>query len=187
MHYPDLPRPDAPAPIAIVRNFVNTEDHDTGIDELATAAGLVGYLTAEGLVTSPARATRLDLDLAQRLRTNLRLALEQNHDGIRDPLPGLARSLADLEVELTWSPAGPVLRPTPARGVAAALAKVGIAAHEAAAQGVWGRLKICSFDECEWAYYDHSKNQSRQWCEYRCGNRVKTRAYRARRRAASTL
>ena len=46
-------------------------------------------------------------------------------------------------------------------------------------------LKICSSDECEWAYYDHSKNRSRHWCEYGCGNRVKTRAYRARRRAAT--
>lgn len=61
-----------------------------------------------------------------------------------------------------------------------------MAAHEAASEGIWWRLKICSYDECEWAYYDHSKNRSRAWREYGCGNLVKTRAYRARQRARAT-
>ena len=61
-----------------------------------------------------------------------------------------------------------------------ALARIGLAAHEATAEGIWWRLKICASDECEWAYYDHSKNRSRNWCEYGCGNKLKTRAYRAR-------
>ena len=49
--------------------------------------------------------------------------------------------------------------------------------------GTWWRLKICASDECEWAYYDHSKNRSRQWCEYGCGNRIKSRNFRARQAA----
>ena len=61
-----------------------------------------------------------------------------------------------------------------------ALARIGLAAHEATTEGLWWRLKICASDECEWAYYDHSKNRSRNWCEYGCGNKLKTRAYRAR-------
>ena len=56
---------------------------------------------------------------------------------------------------------------------------------DAATAGIWWRLKICASDECEWAYYDHSKNRSRSYCEYGCGNKLKTRAYRARRRAAA--
>ena len=51
-------------------------------------------------------------------------------------------------------------------------------------EGQWWRLKICASDECEWAYYDHSKNRSRNYCEYNCGNKLKTRAYRARQKAA---
>ena len=77
-------------------------------------------------------------------------------------------------------------RTTTATGVRGALARIGLAAHEAAAEGVWWRLKICSSDECEWAYYDHSKNRSRHYCEYGCGNKLKTRAYRARRRAGGS-
>lgn len=34
--------------------------------------------------------------------------------------------------------------------------------------------------------FDASKNQSRSsWCEWRCGNRAKTRTHRARRRATA--
>jgi predicted RNA-binding Zn ribbon-like protein len=44
-------------------------------------------------------------------------------------------------------------------------------------------MKACADDECEWAFYDSSKNRSRTWCSMEvCGNRAKTRAYRARRK-----
>ena len=44
----DLPRPDVPAAIALVRDFVNTTDHETGTDELTTRAALVRHLTERG-------------------------------------------------------------------------------------------------------------------------------------------
>ena len=92
--------------------------------------------------------------------------------------------MGELPVALHWTESGPALRVT-AGGVRGALARIGLAAHEAANEGIWWRLKVCAYDECKWAYYDHSKNQSRSWCEYGCGNVVKTRAYRARQRAAA--
>ncbi len=47
--------------------------------------------------------------------------------------------------------------------------------------GTWSRLKACR--QCEWAFYDWSKNRSGRWCAMSvCGNRTKVRAYRARRR-----
>ena len=45
-----LPRPDVPAPIAVVRDFVNTTDHEDGTDELTTKAELSRYLLREGLL-----------------------------------------------------------------------------------------------------------------------------------------
>ncbi len=183
--FPDLPRPDAPPAIAVVRDFVNTDDRETGVDAITTAAGLTAYLRGEGLLPGSTRATRGDLAAARELRARLREALLANHDGRTDPLPGLGAALERLDVRLTWAEAGPRLEPRGA-GVPAALARVGIAAYDAARDGTWPRLKICSSDECEWAYFDHSKNQSRRWCEYGCGNREKTRALRARRRAAGS-
>lgn len=100
-------------------------------------------------------------------------------------MPDLSSALRDLPVQLDWTEAGPALRPT-VSGIRGALALVGLAAHQSATEGIWWRLKICSSDECEWAYYDHSKNRSRSWCEYGCGNKMKTRAYRARQRAQTT-
>ncbi len=178
----DLPRPDVPTAIAIVRDFVNTTDHETGADDLTRPSELSRYLVAEGLLDRPARATADDLDLALRLRAGLRRALELNHDATAEPQPALAQALAELPVGLDWGGGGAGVRAT-APGVRGALAKIGLAAHQAAGDGIWWRLKICAYDECEWAYFDHSKNRSRNWCEYGCGNKIKTRAYRARKSA----
>jgi predicted RNA-binding Zn ribbon-like protein len=48
--------------------------------------------------------------------------------------------------------------------------------------GSWSRLKACR--NCRWCFYDESPNRSARWCSMQlCGNRKKTREYRARRRA----
>lgn len=182
MPYPDLPRPAAPAQVSVVRDFVNTTDRETGTDELATPAGLADYLVAEGLADARPRVTAADLALAHELRAGLRRVLESHHDGTEPPAEALAEAVARLPVRLTWSSVGAAVAPAGA-GVLSALARIGVAALGAAEDGSWPRLKICSSDECEWAYFDHSKNRSRHWCEYGCGNRLKTRAYRARQRA----
>jgi predicted RNA-binding Zn ribbon-like protein len=49
-------------------------------------------------------------------------------------------------------------------------------------QGKLGRVKLCGGDDCRWAFYDSSRNGSRQWCSMEvCGNRQKARTYRSRR------
>ena len=181
------PLPDAPASIAVVRDFVNTLDHETGIDEITTQAELARYLVRGGLLDgASARASAADLALALRLRAGLRRALEANsdhdHHAARETLPELAGALRELPIALDWGAPGPTLRTT-ARGVRSALARIGLAVHSATSEGDWWRLKVCSDDECRWAYYDHSKNRSRSWCGDGCGNKAKTRAYRARQRA----
>ncbi|CUR59534.1 conserved hypothetical protein [metagenome] len=127
-------------------------------------------------------ATVGDLALAHRLRAGLRRAVERNHDGQTGPDADLAAVLGELPITLTWTADGPTLQ-TSADGILGALSTIGLAAHQAAADDQWWRLKICAADDCAWAYYDHSKNRSRTWCEYGCGNKAKTRAYRARQRA----
>ena len=178
----DLPRPAAPLPAAVVRNFVNTEDHETGEDALSTTTGLGVYLQAEQLWDGSGVIRRAHLHLARLLRSGLREALEQHHDGGEGPLEELRHALGDMPVVLDCSVEhGPMLT-AGGTGVVRALALVAVAAHECAVEGIWDRLKVCSADDCAWAYYDRSKNRSRNWCEYGCGNKVKTRAYRERRR-----
>ena len=61
--------------------------------------------------------------------------------------------------------------------------QVVVAMAHADADGTWQRLKLCREDSCQWAFLDTSKNRSRTWCSMGiCGNRSKTRAYRARQR-----
>src|SRR5262249_61388483 len=55
-------------------------------------------------------------------------------------------------------------------------------AYAAEGQGVWTRLKACSADSCQWAYYDASRNRASRWCDMQvCGNRAKGQAFRARK------
>ena len=56
--------------------------------------------------------------------------------------------------------------------------------HEAQLTGEWSRMKGCR--QCEYAFFDRSKNRSAAWCAMSiCGNRTKNRAYYRRRRTAA--
>lgn len=47
---------------------------------------------------------------------------------------------------------------------------------------VWPRLKACTDDGCQWAFYDATRNRSRTWCSMDVwGKREKTRRYRQRK------
>ena len=53
--------------------------------------------------------------------------------------------------------------------------------YDAMTAGTWDRLKVCRNDECQWAFYDRSRNRSGAWCTMAvCGNRMKGRAFRRR-------
>lgn len=171
-----------PLSAALLRDFVNTVDHEQGTDELGTTEDLTSFLVHHGLLADGPHATEAERQACVRLRQGLHHALELNHAAEQAPLPMLADALGALSIRLQWDGAGVIATPAE-NGVAGALARIGLAAHEARASGSWWRLKICAFDECAWAYYDQSKNRSRHYCEYGCGNKLKTRAYRARRRA----
>jgi len=182
----DTPDPvrSVPGPLALVRDFVNTTDHETGTDDLSSPAELSTYLQHAGLLGRTVRASGDDLTLARQLRAGLRRSLELNHDGSSGAIPELDAALTKLPLRLRWEGDRSTLVPV-GSGVSGALSQIAVAMSQAVAEGNWWRLKICADDECEWAYYDGSKNRARNWCEYGCGNRAKVRAYRQRRRASA--
>jgi len=53
------------------------------------------------------------------------------------------------------------------------------------AEGDPDRIKICDNPDCKWVFYDESRNRSRRWCENTCGNLMKVRRFRARKRSAA--
>jgi predicted RNA-binding Zn ribbon-like protein len=175
--------PDPTVHADLLLAFVNSMDNEEQTDDLTSPAELSAWLEEHGLGEAPLRATTADLALARRLRDALRAAMRAHHDGTDDS-PALDDLAARLPVVVDLTGPTPGLRPA-AEGVRGALAGLMVAVAAAGADGGWPRLKICASDECQWAFFDASKNQSRTWCEWGCGNRAKTRSYRARRRAAA--
>ena len=47
--------------------------------------------------------------------------------------------------------------------------------------GEMTRLRVCAAQDCEHVLIDLSKNRSRRFCEFGCGNRANVAAYRARK------
>jgi predicted RNA-binding Zn ribbon-like protein len=174
----------------LLRDFVNTVDLEHDVDEFATPAGLTGWLRDRGLLPGPVvPGTSADTDEladAIALREGLRTAMLGHHSGAAQVLPPeLPGSLARLPLQVSLTGPRPTLIPT-LGGVAGGLGRIAAAIMDSAAEGTWERLKACQEETCRWAFVDTSKNRSRAWCSMRvCGNRTKTRAYRARRRTGS--
>ena len=167
-------RPPAPGALRLVQRFVNTVDYEHGREALHSPARLRALLVDLGLLPAGARVTAADLQAALELREALRsLALANN--GVKTDVV--------LEAELVAVVgAGTATLESPAGGVEGALAALVGIVYTATADGTWPRLKACRRDVCGWLFYDRSRNRSARWCQMAvCGNRTKTRAYRARR------
>jgi predicted RNA-binding Zn ribbon-like protein len=156
------------APAELVRDFVNTYDLDSDADELASPAELAVWLRERGLIGPRDRATDDDLTTALTLREALRTALRRETPEL-PALPLLVRVGATPELVPLED------------GVRGGLARITAAVTDQS----WHRLKVCAEGMCQWAFIDSSKNRSRSWCSMRvCGNRTKTRAYRARKQGS---
>jgi predicted RNA-binding Zn ribbon-like protein len=164
----------APGRLALVQRFVNTVDHEHGREVLSEPAKLSSLLAELGLLAPGTRATRADLERAHGLRESLR-ALALANNGVPTDV--------ELQAEVTVVVEEGVGRLEPARrDVGGALAELVGIVYTAMADGTWTRLKACRRDVCGWLFYDHSRNRSAVWCQMAvCGNRTKTKAYRARR------
>ena len=64
------------------------------------------------------------------------------------------------------------------------LSQIAASFGELLADGERARIKLCENPECQWAFYDESRNRRRRWCNSaECGNVFKVRNFRARQRA----
>ena len=174
-----------PRELVAVQELVNTIDLEDGNDQLDSPEALGRFLTGHGLLGPGEPVGQADLDLAVELREALRAMLRVNHGEPLDPaaLAVVNRAAAALPLQVGFDTDGrPVLGPG-SGGCRGALAVLLAGVAQASAQGTWERLKACSADSCQWAFYDLSKNRSGRWCSMQtCGNRTKTRTYRSRRR-----
>jgi predicted RNA-binding Zn ribbon-like protein len=177
----DIPKA-APDDLRLVQLFVNTTDHEGSRELLGSPGGLRAWLAEQGLLSSSARITRADLARAASLREALRSLLAANNDRPGDEAAAeeVNRAAERAQIELRVGPAGTAEITVGAAGVDGALGKLVAVALGAMLDGRWLRLKACR--NCGFAFYDYSRNRAATWCSMRlCGNRLKTRGYRARR------
>lgn len=181
-------RAPAPAPLATVQAFVNTNDIEADRDRLRSPAALRDWLVEHELLEAGGDVSDSDLRRALDLREAIR-ALAAGHNRLpADPGPAVA--VLNLQAERArLAPevdAGEGVRIVPrAGGVDGALGHLLAAVYASMSDGGWDRLKACERHSCRWVFYDRSKNRSGTWCDPAdCGTRERSRrAYRRRRDA----
>lgn len=163
--------------------FVNTRDIEEETDSIADPRQLQVWIrerTGE-YVDSPDEEALARL-LA--LRESLRALLRTNNGEKIEPeeLAPLGEAAERSRFRTTFSPDGR-LDLAPARSDLSGFeARLLLAIERLQSHGAWPHLKACTDDECQWAFYDTTRNHSRTWCSMDvCGNREKTRRYRQRK------
>jgi predicted RNA-binding Zn ribbon-like protein len=179
----DLPKA-APQPLRLVQAFVNTVDLEHEREWLPDPAALEAWAHERDLVPASTRFTKRDLAQALELREAFRALLAANRDRRRDAaaLALLTDKARAAKLSVVFAGETPTLEPE-AGGIDGLCGQLVSVAATAMLDGSWQRLKACR--NCRWAFFDESKNRSARWCSMSlCGNRLKTRAYRRRQRAA---
>jgi predicted RNA-binding Zn ribbon-like protein len=171
----------APEPLETVRAFVNTYDHEDGTDALSDAAALTAWLDEHGLGRPKTGAA--DLRRARELRGALHTILRHHAGAEFDAsAPRAVDAAADrARLAVVFDDHGEARLQPKASGVDGALGQLLVSVADAQRDGTWPRLKACMADDCQWAFYDQSRNRSGVWCDMKvCGNRHKVREFRAR-------
>jgi predicted RNA-binding Zn ribbon-like protein len=171
--------------LELVSSFVNTlEKNVTRPDEeqLESAEALGSWMNAHGIPPGDDLGPA-DLKRAVEFREAMRLLLLANNSGEleRDALRRLREAADEGLIRVDIHDDGEAFARPARAGVPALFARLLAAVADSQCAGSWDRLKACAADDCQWAFYDTSRNRSRTWCSMEvCGNRAKTRAYRAR-------
>jgi predicted RNA-binding Zn ribbon-like protein len=175
------PTTSADPALELIQDFVNTRDVEEETDALAAPAAMAQWVGERASIVAP------DPDPAEHARTlalreALRAMLLANNGVEVEPaaLAPLRAAAERARIKVGVEGRELELRSEP-EGLAAFEAQLLLAVADAQARGSWERIKACPADDCQWAFYDRSRNRSRTWCSMEvCGNRSKTRSYRHR-------
>ena len=168
----------------LLQDYLNTFALNTGVDQLARPEDLRLWFADKKLVNLPT-LTNNAVRQAQDLREAIREVI-LSHGGVQVD-PAATVIIRDVWQEgrlaLLIDPAGsPRLIPA-SEGIAAVLGMLVAGLFLVMHSASWSRLKICGNPQCQRIFYDRSKNRSGKWCSMAsCGNLMKVRAYRRRKR-----
>jgi predicted RNA-binding Zn ribbon-like protein len=169
--------------IDLLVDFVNTRDVEEGMDSIAAPAQLMEWIaehTGEQLPELQAG----DVQRMQGLRESIRALMHANNGGQVEEadLVPIREAAERSRFRLAFDPGGG-LELTPARADLSGFeAGLLLALEHLQCHDAWPRLKACTDEGCQWAFYDTTRNRSRTWCSMEvCGNREKTKRYRQRK------
>lgn len=164
--------------VELVVAFLNTLDVEQGTDVLDDPGRWREWVVGQGLGPPVA-----GLSMAEVIAP-----VRSVRDGLRDSVVDGRAPVAGRDARHT----GGLVRVELQRGIPTLVASDPVGAVLAASArlavlGDWDRVKICPAEDCQWAFFDHSRNRSRTWCSMRvCGNRTKARNWRERARAGGS-
>jgi predicted RNA-binding Zn ribbon-like protein len=173
-------RPKAPGRLELLQRFVNSYNHDfpPDWDRIGTAEKAQKWLRQKRLVEPTDRISDADAARLRELREALReLAIaNQGRSAGAAATDVIRRAARTARLGVAVDSTGRTALEPAGHGVDAAVATLLGILHEAQLTGQWPRLKACR--QCEYAFFDRSKNRSAAWCAMSiCGNRTKNRAY----------
>jgi predicted RNA-binding Zn ribbon-like protein len=187
--YPGAETKPAPMPLLLVQALLNTRELEESTDLLSDSDTAGAWLAGAGLLAADGELGPAELELVRDVREAIRSMVEAgvavggNDSGGADLEP--VRRLADRHYAKLTVRVGGVLALENARDqdVEDRLFGLLLIIRQAQEDGTWWRLKVCANPDCQWAFYDRSRNQQGNWCDMAvCGNRIKNRHLRARRR-----
>jgi predicted RNA-binding Zn ribbon-like protein len=174
-------RVPAPPTLRLVQQFLNTYNHELGPewDRLRTIPLARSWLIHHGLLARGDRLTARELAVLHESREAVRdlvVARDAGTAGAR-PLRTLNRLGRRAPLQVVFEAGGDSRLEAAGTGIERIVGDILVILHRAMVDGSWSRLKACR--QCEWLFFDRSKNMSSDWCSMSvCGNRVKNRAYR---------
>lgn len=177
---------DAPGRLEQLRALLNTwqirNETRQPVDDLADlVTNARGWRQRfPGVPTPPTGSTGQVIVRLDALRDSLRAALGQTHPAV------LSELIDGYSWTLTLHPSGDDRPPMEIAVVNPDTVGVFVEiAVQAINDGTWHRLRSCP--DCEWVFFDSSRNGRRRWCamagsdeERGCGSIAKARSYRQR-------
>lgn len=177
----------APPRLALIQSLVNTAELPSGPDRLADPEDAHPWLRAHGLLDAGETIDDAELEVLRGVREALRAMLVHNAGGPPPTAETLAplRSAAGGAARADLDDLGRVRLSAVGSSWHDRMTELLLAIHDAQRDGTWSLLKACANEECQWAFYDRSRNHGGTWCSMAtCGNKLKNREFRARRRAS---
>jgi predicted RNA-binding Zn ribbon-like protein len=178
-------RPKAPGRLELLQRFINSHNHDfpPDWDRIGTPEKARAWLREKRLLAPDDAVSDADVARLRELREAIRALALANQGGRPDAAASEAIRDVSSPLRVTVDATGRTALEPERGGVDGVVATLLGILHEAQLTGQWSRLKGCR--QCEYAFFDRSKNRSAAWCAMSiCGNRTKNRAYYRRRRGS---